>query len=205
MRTIPIDHFLDSDEGAHGAGKSMVDWRRLVADGRAARAAADGGSWRIGDLALLVERRYATGALKRFAQEIGESHGSVRRFRWVAGAYDAAARARFADLSFSHFQTVASLDDRMLWLERASRGSWSVDRLTDQSRFGAGKTGDDRLVRPVATAARSLERLIENADDREFARAARAGLAEAVDELAGQIERLRARLRRADRRRRRAS
>lgn len=205
MRAIPIDHFLDSDEGGAGAGRTMTDWRRLIAEGRAARAAADGGAWRIGDLALLVEKRYATGALKRFATEIGESHGSVRRFRWVAGAYDQAARSRFGDLSFSHFQTVASLPDRLLWLERASRGAWSVDRLVDQSRLGTSKETDDRLLRPVESAARSLERLVENADDRAIARAARAGLGDAVEELAEQIERLRARIRKAERRRRRAS
>ena len=84
MRVMQIDDFLELTEGS-GSDARSYDWARLVKEGQAARKAADGGAWRIGDLAALLERRYASGALKRFAEEIGESLGSVRRFRWVAG------------------------------------------------------------------------------------------------------------------------
>src|SRR5439155_12047174 len=137
MRVMPIDDFLELTEGS-GSDSSVYDWARLIKEGRAARGAADGGAWRIGDLAALVERRYASGALKRFAEEICESLGTVRRLRWVAGAYDEAARARYT-LSFSHFQAVASFPDRATWLERAQRGGWSVERLVTTAR-GANAT-----------------------------------------------------------------
>lgn len=210
MRAIPIDSFLEDLEGKRAAAEEAVnaasfDWGRIVAEGRAARAAADGGCWRIGHLALLIERRYASGALQRFAEAIGESYGTVRRYRWVAKAYDADVRLRLPSLSFSHFQAVAGLPDRLTWLQRAARGSWSVDRLTRESR----------AVQPVASPRRSAPRLervrstigelrrslpsISELDDASIAAAGKEWLEDALDDLAREIERLRERVRRAQR------
>jgi hypothetical protein len=194
MRVMPIDDFLELTESS-GSDAHAYDWARLIKEGRAARAAADGGSWRIGDLAALVEHRYASGALKRFAEEIGESLGTVRRLRWVAGAYDPSTRTRFS-LSFSHFQVVASFPDRATWLERAQRGGWSVDRLSTTAR-GTNATPQPphvALRTSVEAASKKISSLNE-ADPRILAKAVRAGLADAVEELATQVERLRARLR----------
>jgi hypothetical protein len=204
MRVMPIDDFLSQSEQGDAAGlpeTHAYDWARMVREGRTARQAADGGAWRIGQLAALVERRYRSGALKRFAEEIGESAGTVRRYRWVAAAYDERARARFADLSFSHFQAVAGLPQRLTWLERAQRGRWSVDRLVRTVRADTrpGTAQHLRMRAPVDAAAKRIGALAD-ADDRVLARAARAGLAEAVEELAAQLERLRARLRAAQKR-----
>ena len=199
MRVMQIDDFLELTEGS-GSDARSYDWARLVKEGRAARKAADGGAWRIGDLAALVEHRYASGALKRFAEEIGESLGSVRRFRWVAGAYDESQRQRFS-LSFSHFQAVASFSDRTTWLERAQRGAWSVDRLATTAR-GANSTPQPPHIAyksSVEAVAKKVSSLNE-ADDRLLAKAVRAGLADVVEELAEQVERLRARLAKAQRR-----
>ena len=196
MRVMQIDDFLELTEGS-GSDARSYDWARLVKEGRAARKAADGGSWRIGDLAALVEHRYASGALKRFADEIGESLGSVRRFRWVAGAYDETMRQRFS-LSFSHFQAVASLDDRTTWLERAQRGGWSVDRLATTAR-GANASPPAPHVAKSSLLRAGVSSLNE-ADDRLLAKAVRAGLADAVEELATQVERLTARLHKSQRR-----
>jgi hypothetical protein len=199
MRVMQIDDFLELTEGS-GSGARAYDWARLVKEGKAARKAADGGAWRIGDLAGLVEHRYASGALKRFAEEIGESLGTVRRFRWVAAAYDEATRLRFS-LSFSHFQAVASFDDRQTWLERAQRGAWSVDRLTTTARGANADPEPPHLAykSSVEAVAKKISSLNE-ADDRLLAKAVRAGLGDAVEELTAQVERLRARLRKAQRR-----
>lgn len=195
MRAIPIDDYLEGLDGR--PAPRSVDWARLVAEGRAARAAADGGAWRIGRLALLVERRYASGALLRFAQEIGESHATVRRFRWVAATFGEAERARFPELSFSHFQAVAAVPDGLAWLERARHGAWSVDRLVTESRLAAAAPASRtaRLRRPVEAATRSLGRLTERLGTQPLRKAERAELAQAVDQLAEQVEALRARLR----------
>ncbi|MFA5890494.1 MAG: hypothetical protein WDA27_06035 [Actinomycetota bacterium] len=204
MRPVPIDEVFQQVSG-EGTAVRSPDWHRIVSEGRVARAAADGGHWRIGELAMLVERRYRAGTLKRFAEEIGESLGTVRRLRWVAAAYDGEARALFPQLSLSHFQVVAALPDRLIWLERAQRGSWSVDRLTVEARTANAQplAVDLRMRRPVESALRSIARLTNSADDRALSRAARAGLSESVDELAREVERLRARIEKAERRRRR--
>ncbi len=212
MRAIPIDNFFEGFEGKRAlaseeaVNEASFDWGRIVAEGRAARAAADGASWRIGHLALLVERRYASGALQKFAEAIGEAYGTVRRYRWVAKAYDVDIRLRLPSLSFSHFQAVAGLPDRLSWLQRASRGSWSVDRLTRESRPGVAG------ARPVRSQARDLgslrtsidglRRSISSAsslDDTAIAGEGKAWLVEALDDLLVEVEQLRERVRRATR------
>jgi len=207
MRAIPIDSFFeDLDEqrrSGSAATASTLEWARLVAEGRAARTTADGGRWRIGRLALLVERRYASGALQRFAEEIGESHATVRRYRWVAKAYDPDARSRFSTLSFSHFQAVAGLADKLVWLERAERGSWSVDRLTRESHASAAElpSGDAALDR-LRTSMEGIRRLIAPAsllDDLAIADAGKRWLADALDDLSEELGRLRERVHQAAR------
>jgi hypothetical protein len=195
MRAIPIDQLLDPEDGLAPRSGAAPEWNRLVAEGRAARRAVDGGAWRIGDLALQVERRYRSGALRRFAEAIGETPGTVRRLRWVAGIYGDAARRRFPELSFSHFQAVAGYADRMLWLERARRGAWSVSRLVAyaQSSERTPAPIEIQVRKPLDAAAKQIARIAE-IDQRKLTKAARAGLAEAVAELEAQLDVLRARL-----------
>src|SRR5438876_2300631 len=119
------------------------NWGRLVAEGRAARAAADTGRWRIGHLASLVAKQYGARSLQAFADDIGESYGTVRRYRWVSTRYEPTVRFRFQQLSFSHFQAVAGHPDRTTWLERADSGCWSVDELVRQSRVAAAATSSE--------------------------------------------------------------
>ena len=168
MRAIPIDNFFEGFEGKRAlaaeeaVNEASFDWGRIVAEGRAARAAADGASWRIGHLALLVERRYASGALQKFAEAIGESYGTVRRYRWVAKAYDADIRLRHPGLSFSHFQAVAGLPDRLPWLQRASRAE--LERRPPDTRVrGTARSAPSRRVRGQATWARCAPRSKDSA------------------------------------------
>ncbi len=211
MRAIPIDNFFEGIEGKRtlvpeeAVNEASFDWGRIVAEGRAARTAADGGSWRIGHLALLVERRYASGALQKFAEAIGESYGTVRRYRWVAKAYDVDIRLRHPSLSFSHFQAVAGLPDRLSWLQRASRGSWSVDRLTRESRNGTSSKPDKarpRNLSALRTSIAGLRRSISSAaslDDAAITGEGKSWLVEALDDLLVEVEQLRERVRRATR------
>lgn len=200
MRVIQIDDFFE-EQDEHSRSAAPLDWPRLVSEGRSARAAADGGRWTIGRLALFVERRYASGALQRFAEEIGESYATVRRYRWVAKAYDADARTRFSSLSFSHFQAVAGMPDKLVWLARAERGTWSVDRLTRESHSAAptrAKKGMalDQLRSSIGGVRRSIAPAAL-LDDVALADAGKAWLTEALDELSEEIGRLRERVTRA--------
>ena len=211
MRAIPIDSFFEDleDQAVPTAGRAAsrarsYDWARIVTEGKSARDAADGGRWRIGELAVMVERRYRSGALQRFSAEIGESYPTVRRYRWVARAYEPGARHRFPSLSFSHFQAVAGHPDRVLWLERAARGSWAVDRLTRESRSGdtrATKEDPFSALERLRTSIEGLQRRISPAaslDDAAIARAGKEWLTETLNELTKCIDQLRERLRRAN-------
>jgi len=206
VRAIPIDSFFEDLDEQRRSGSpataGTIDWARLVAEGRAARTSMDNGRWRIGSIALVVERRYASGALQRFADEIGESYASVRRYRWVTKAYDPNARARFSTLSFSHFQTVAGLPDKLIWLERAERGSWSVDRLTRESHATPAKASASREVSldRLKSSIESIRKLIAPAslaDDVALAEAGKSWLADSLDDLTEELGRLRERVHRA--------
>lgn len=205
MRAIPIDDFFeDFDVKRLTAGDEPVtdasfDWGRIVAEGRAARTAVDGGCWRIGHLALLVERRYASGALQKFSEAIGESYGTVRRYRWVTKAYDEHERLRFTSLSFSHFQAVAGLSDRLTWLARAERGRWSVDRLVRETRVGPAPRKATPQLERLRSSIDGLRRSLAPAkgfDDGAIARAAREWLSDALDDLSSEVDQLRERVRR---------
>lgn len=202
MKAIRIDDYLDAVEekrlparrrlGTPAAG----DWGRLVAEGRDARAEADGGRWKIGHLAGLVEKRYATGAVQRFAEEIGESYATVRRYRWVAARYEQGVRFKFPSLSFSHYQSVAGLPDRLVWLARAEHGGWSVDELTRRSRPAEpteARASEDQLRTSIDGVRRYLAQL-SNIDDRSLPRSSRTWLAQTLADLAGEIARLQERL-----------
>lgn len=213
MRAIPIDRFLESVEAGRAPGGTAslplplaADWARIVAEGRAARAQADGGFWRIGQLANLVERRYRSGALERFAREIGESHGTVRRLRWVVGRYEPGIRFRFPKLSFSHFQAVAGQPERTAWLARAEKSGWSVDRLGREVRAAGGARPARRpkpeQFRPrLEAAARHLSDLAA-LDDRAIRSAADDWLTDALTALAREVSALQERVKRVRRPRR---
>jgi hypothetical protein len=172
------------------------NWGRLVSQGRAARAAADGGRWRIGNLASFVAKQYGARSLQAFSDDVGESYSTVRRYRWVYTRYEPTVRFRFQQLSFSHFQAVAGLPDRERWLARAENGCWSVDELVRQSRGAAPPPASrpDALRVPLLRASEHFARLA-SLDDRQIAKAS-SWLAPMLDELSAEIGQLRRRLRR---------
>ncbi len=194
MSAIPLERD-SSPARTRTIAPAPKDWGRLVAEGRAARAQADGGRWRIGHLADMVEHRYRSRAVQQFAEDIGESYSTVRRYRWVVTRYEPGVRFRFPGLAFSHFQAVAGLPDRMAWLERAELGCWSVDRLVKESRGreGAGAPQVPRLHAALSGAVRSLAD-VESLDDKQLARAAEEWLGETLDELEERVEAVRTRI-----------
>ena len=206
MATISID-VRDSkhrrNRSSNGSRKTpaALNWGRLVAEGRAARSGADAGRWRIGHLATLVAKEYGARSLQNFADDIGESYSTVRRYRWVAARYEPTVRFRFQQLSFSHFQAVAGLPDREKWLARAENGCWSVDELTRQSRPAAERARSSTSAAPpkadartVLTDARKQLRRIRTLGDAELAKAS-TWLEPALDDLMTELDRVRTRMR----------
>src|SRR2546423_12368914 len=79
------------------------NWGRLVAEGRAARGAADAGRWRIGHLASLVAKQYGARSLQAFADDIGEAYPTGRPYRWGHTRSGTTRRFRVQRPSCSHF------------------------------------------------------------------------------------------------------
>jgi hypothetical protein len=202
MATIPAQvsqggkHRTRRNRPSAQASSRGPNWGRLVAEGRAARGAADAGRWRIGHLASLVAKQYGARSLQAFAEDIGEAYATVRRYRWVYTRYEPTVRFRFQQLSFSHFQAVAGLPDRARWLTKAENGCWSVDELVRQSRTAAGKhpspRADEDSRAPLKEARTHLRRL-SSLDDRELVKAWRS-VGPAVEQLATEIDRVRDRV-----------
>ena len=153
------------------------NWGRLVAEGRQARGAADAGRWRIGHLASLVAKQYGSGSLQQFADDIGETYSTVRRYRWVYKAYP----------------------DRVKWLGRAESGCWSVDQLGTEARGGVATPSKPRERRGarIRDAHEELRRYAD-LDDAEFAKASK-WLEPLLDDLTESIDAVRGRLRKARR------
>ena len=173
------------------------NWGRLVAEGRQARGAADAGRWRIGHLASLVAKQYGSGSLQQFADDIGESYATVRRYRWVHTRYEPTVRFRFQRLSFSHFQAVAGLPDGVDWLQRAESGCWSVDELVRESRgtaIGKSRHASASGRRAALREARAHLNRLAALGDHELSKAT-SWLEPMLDDLAEEIETLRDRIR----------
>ena len=215
MATIPLDVPRTKRSGravrpphptrapnANGSAARGPNWGRLVSEGRSARAAADGGRWRIGQLASLVAKQYGGRSLQAFADDIGESYSTVRRYRWVFTSYDPTIRFRFQQLSFSHFQAVAGRPDAKKWLERAEHGCWSVDELVRQSRARAVAGSSTRTngtaaiadLRTPGSEARTHLRRFRSLDQRQNRKAA-SWLEPLLDDLEAEIGRIRSKLR----------
>jgi hypothetical protein len=143
-----------------------------------------------------VAKQYGARSLQAFSDDIGETYATVRRYRWVCTRYEPTVRFRFQQLSYSHFQAVAGLPDRVRWLERAESGCWSVDELARQSRptspaRAARRTPPSDPRTPIREARTHLKRLARLGNE-EIARAT--WLEPMLDDLSREIDRVRARI-----------
>jgi hypothetical protein len=102
--------------------------------------------WSVADEALAAKRRGRHG-LAEFAHEHGIARSTARRWAWVAEAYPPSQRV-MANLTYSHFEAVARMPNRVEMLRRASAERWSVSRLKTDAALSAGADSgsQDRLA-----------------------------------------------------------
>jgi hypothetical protein len=93
----------------------------------ARRLVTDDERWRLADEARLAQRGGRTG-LSRWAHEHGLAVSTARRWARVARAFSPPQR-QLPHLSFSHFEAVASVSDRLELVAEASRERWTVARI----------------------------------------------------------------------------
>jgi len=85
-------------------------------------------NWWMGDwLRIGLDLKY--GDLKKLAEELPYTYGTIRQFKYVADRLELSMR--IDNLSWAHHQLVASLeaDQRIYWLNLAAEKGWSVARL----------------------------------------------------------------------------
>jgi hypothetical protein len=107
-----------------------LDWEELISAGIEARQASDQTRWKLGDLALQVDSRYGEHTLEQYAKSIGVPYDSLRRYRDISKAYEAATRV--ASLSWTHHRVMAAEPDRLEWLKRAVEAGWSAARTRQE-------------------------------------------------------------------------
>jgi len=143
-------------------GVSFEDWQRCVSDleDRLVRAALEGQVclMALGDALEYGERAYG----EKYAQAVeqtGKPYGSLANVAWVAR--NVPLPVRRPELTFSHHQAVAPLDDakaQKCWLDKAVKEEWSYRELR-----AAMQEDEDRgngLDPAAARAGRALDRAL---------------------------------------------
>ena len=110
--------------------QKILNWEELVSEGMVARENKDGSQWRLGDLALMIEKKYREDSLGKFAVEIGVRKNSLKNYRNTARIFKKDIRISFSRLSYSHFQICASQENPKKWLEDADENNWSCEYLS---------------------------------------------------------------------------
>ena len=109
--------------------------------------------WAQADWAMHMTATYGRKTAKLLATDTGVSASYVRQIVATAKAFPEESRA--LDLSFSHHKIAALTEDPEAWLQRALKGSLSVQELRQ-----AVTDSKDRLTE-AEEAQRAAERLIQ--------------------------------------------
>jgi hypothetical protein len=68
-------------------GGMTRSWEELCDEGRELVAAGDGGKWKMGDLAIEVQKEYGKNRIAEFAKEVNAPVSRVREYRTVCKFY----------------------------------------------------------------------------------------------------------------------
>lgn len=101
-----------------------LHWDEIVAEGRAAREAADGAQWALGALAMRVEITYGERDLQRFAEQIGIEPDTLDWYRRVARRFP----IRIGNLPWWVYRVLSQFPEpeRDAALARAVDEHWTV-------------------------------------------------------------------------------
>lgn len=126
-------------------------WEAVISEGIEVGRDRDSRSWRLGDLALLVQKQYGRNSIGKFAKEINVPVRRVYDFRRVSKLFPRDIRddiiTRFENLAYTHFEISASLKDQALeFLEAASLNNWTCEEAKlKKASFSGDGTGGGNL------------------------------------------------------------
>lgn len=105
----------------------VEDWESLVSQGLEAREQKDNSQWKLGELADKVQVKYGQDSVGVFAVSIGVNKRSLLRYRDVYRGFKTLQKNPV--LSFSHHLKALGSPNPQEWLDKASDGNWSVEKM----------------------------------------------------------------------------
>jgi len=138
---------IDPIELLERAAKSGSDiWESCVSAGIEAKGMLEEGRWTIGDLAVLVGKRYTANLIGEFANAINYEVASVREYRRVSRFWwEKSRRLELLErqqLHYSHFQDAMRLKDPQkaaAFLHECADKEWTVERARVELSKKLGK------------------------------------------------------------------
>ena len=91
----------------------------------------------IGDWAIQGKEEHGRGSMTELAEQIGWRPSFIYQLAYYSGQYETFFRKKvlekYPELTHKHFVVVASLDNRIEWLERAGENGWKANQLYRKS------------------------------------------------------------------------
>lgn len=158
---------LDAIERARAEGYDI--WEMAVSAGIEASDRGNEARWFIGDLALLVDKRYGEDAIAQFAKEIKCAVKSVKTYRTTCRFWDREKSRRqdflldLKNVFFTHYADAVRLKDMdkaVEFIENCHLNDWSVEKARVELQILLGKpTPPEKLLDTEAVIAMSHNRV----------------------------------------------
>ncbi len=134
----PVFEEMTSDESSRQE-ESEIPWEEMVSIAIEANERISTGKWVIGDMAVMAteaageDKEGRRKNLEQFALDTKIGIRSMTQYEWVSRKFaPGPIREISPALSWSHYRTVAALDEPTIWLEEAANNDWSVEKLKEQ-------------------------------------------------------------------------
>jgi hypothetical protein len=107
--------------------QQIFSWEEAISIGLELREGKDQSQWRLGDLALSVEKAYGVDSLGKFAIEININKNSLQQYRRVSKAFPPRTRSKV--LSHRHHLILAGQEYRFDLLKEAEEKNLTTSQL----------------------------------------------------------------------------
>jgi len=107
--------------------EQKISWEEAVSIGLELREGKDLSQWRLGDLALQVEKAYGVDSLGKLAIDININKNSLSQYRRVSKAFPPETRSQV--LSHRHHLILAGQEDRFKLLKQCEEENTTTSQL----------------------------------------------------------------------------
>lgn len=123
-------------------------WEEVVQEGMNAREDKDANQWKLGDLAVEVSTSYGEDSIGKYAYAVGVVKKTIMNYRTVSARYGPEIRNKYKKLSYTHFSTLAPLEEPEAWLIKADDNDWSVETMKTELKKELGDTTNIKDIPP---------------------------------------------------------